>query len=138
MRALIVAALLMTAPAALEAQITTLVPPAREPQPVTAARDAAEAEARTDSIREVQLGDMREWVDSAAVAIAATPDSTTVEVDSGEVAMERPPLPRAPEPTEEFREGAPAPATATRLPLLALLGIGALGLGAALVKRPHV
>lgn len=138
MRAMIAAALLMVAPVALEAQITTLVPPPREPQPVTAAREAADAEARTDSIREVRLGDMREWVDSAAVAIAATPDSVTLEVDSGEVAVEDPPLPRAPEPTEEFREGAPAPATATRLPVLALVGIGALGIGAALVRRPHV
>ena len=138
MRAIFVAALLMVAPAALEAQITTLVPPAREPTPVTAARDAAEAEARADSIRTVQLSDMREWVDSASVAMAAAPDTAAVEVDSGEVAMERPELPRDREPTTEFREGAPAPATATRLPLLALIGIGALGIGAVLVRRPHV
>lgn len=137
MRSMIAAVLLMVAPAALEAQFTTLVPPQREAQPATAAQATAESQARADSIRRVQLGDMREWVDSAAVAIAALPDSGAVEIDSGEVAIERPPLPPAGEPTREFREGAPAPATATRLPVLALVGIGALGIGAALIRRPN-
>ena len=135
--AMIAAALLVAAPTILGAQFTTPVPPPRASQPAQAAQATAENEARADSIRRVQLSDMREWVDSAAVAIAAMPDTLTVEVDSGEVVVERPQPPRAPEPTTEFREGAPAPETATGLPLLALLGIGALGFGALLLGRPR-
>ena len=135
---ILAAALILASPAALEAQFTTLVPPPRDPQPAQGARVAAAQQTRDDSLRRVQLSDMRAWVDSAAVAIAGVRD-TLAEIDSGDVALERPALPRPVgeprQPTVTFREGAPAPATATGLPLLALLGIGALGIGAVLIGR---
>lgn len=138
MRALLAvsAVILITIPAAAQAQFTTVVAPPRAKQVAQSAESEADARARADSLMRARLGDMREWVDSAAVAIAGVPDTTRVEVvDSGVVA--RVPERRAPRPTTEFREGAPAPATATGLPTLALIGIGALGLGAVLIGRPR-
>ena len=138
MRALVVLTVvtLVTIPAAAQAQFTTVVAPPRAKQVAESAESAADARARADSLMRVRLGDMREWVDSAAVAISGVSDTArVVVVDSGEVALE--PERPAPRPTTEFREGAPAPATATGLPTLALIGIGALGLGAILLGRPR-
>ena len=137
MRAIVVLTLvtLVTVPAVAEAQFTTVVAPPREKEVAQSAQTGAEARARADSLMRARLGDMREWVDSAAVAIAGNIDTTRVEaVDSGVVVRE-PEVERR--PTTEFREGAPAPATATGLPTLALIGIGVLGLGAVLIGRPR-
>lgn len=124
-----------------EAQFTTVVAPPRPKEAATSAQQVAEARARADSAQAARLSDMRAWVDSAAGAIADFSDTLAVrvEVDSGEVVRDTmlatPQPPRR--PTTEFREGAPAPATATGLPALALLGIGALGIGAMLLGRPR-
>ena len=141
MRSLLAVAVvtLITLPAVAQAQFTTVVAPPREKQVAQSAEAAAVARARADSVMQQRLGDMREWVDSAAVALAGVSDTLRVEVvDSGVVLRDTaavPPEPRR--PTTEFREGAPAPATATGLPTLALIGIGALGLGAILLGRPR-
>lgn len=138
MRALLVltVVMLVTVPVAAEAQFTTVVAPPRPKVVAQSAASADSARAHADSVMQARLGDMREWVDSAAVAIAGVPDTMRVEaVDSGEVVRE--PERVEPRPTTEFREGAPAPATATGLPTLALIGIGVLGLGAVLIGRPR-
>lgn len=138
MRALLAVSVVMliTIPAAAEAQFTTVVAPPRAKQVAQSAESEADARARADSLMRARLGDMREWVDSAAVAIAGVPDTMRVEVVDSGVVVREPERP-APRPTTEFREGAPAPATATGLPTLALIGIGALGLGAVLIGRPR-
>ena len=138
MRALVVLTVvtLVTMPVAAEAQFTTVVAPPRAKEVAQSAAAADSARARADSLMRARLGDMREWVDSAAVAIAGGPDTRRVEtVDSGVVVRE--PERVEPRPTTEFREGAPAPATATGLPTLALIGIGMLGIGALLIGRPR-
>lgn len=138
MRALLVLTLvtLVTLPVAAEAQFTTVVAPPRAKEVARSAASADSARAHADSLMRVRLGDMREWVDSAAVAIAGVSDTMRVEaVDSGVVVRE--PERVEPRPTTEFREGAPAPATATGLPTLALIGIGMLGIGAVLIGRPR-
>ena len=138
MRALLVLTVvtLVTIPVAAEAQFTTVVAPPRAKEVAQSAESEAQARARADSLMRARLGDMREWVDSAAVAVAGVPDTMRVEaVDSGVVVRE--PARVEPRPTTEFREGAPAPATATGLPTLALIGIGMLGLGAVLIGRPR-
>jgi hypothetical protein len=127
---------LVTVPVAAEAQFTTVVAPPRAKEVAQSAASADSARAHADSLMRVRLGDMREWVDSAAVAIAGVSDTMRVEaVDSGVVARE--PERVEPRPTTEFREGALAPATATGLPTLALIGIGMLGIGAILIGRPR-
>lgn len=146
--ALAMAIALAAAPAA--AQFTAAVVPPKK---------LAKVDTMTvrDSVRQAQqqlatrLTDMRTWVDSAASAIAARTgtapadtaqaaaganDSTTVAagevaqpsiVDTTRAGAAAPP--QKTDKTERFRNGAPAPATATPLPLLALLGAAAVVLG---------
>jgi hypothetical protein len=92
----------------------------------------AEQKAQSDSISRTQLTNMRTWVDSAAglVPTATTADSLAQNTTT------------AAETTATMANGTRAPATASDLPLLALLGGVALVLGAFLIggdreHRPH-
>ena len=122
---------LLAAPAA-SAQFTGLVtPPPRPAPPVELVARAGDVTADTTAAQ--RMTDMKAWVDSAAVAVAAkAPQDTTTPP----VVVESPP---AVEPSREevsaFREGAPAPDTATPLPALLLLGAGLIAGGAALRRR---
>jgi hypothetical protein len=102
------------------AQITTYVAPSRPPAPdpaVVAATDSA----RRDSLAAVAMTNMKEWVDSAAGI--AVPES---------VGDSLPPV-----SVTTFEDGSVAPATASDLPTLALVGFVFLLLGAGLVaNRP--
>ena len=126
-------ALALTAsPAA--AQFTTFVPPRKAAVADTAPTQVAAAE-RADSVQRQTLTDMKVWVDSAARALSVNIDTSTVDslvVDSlaGEVVQEP-----ASVSTTEFREGAPAPDTATMFPMLAVAALGCLGAGALLLRR---
>ena len=119
------------------AQFTGVVipPPAKAP-PVAVAQTLAE---RRDSAVKVTMTNMKDWVDSAAatLGVVAAPVATDsahphVPVVTAPVAQE--PAARAPE-TTEFREGAPAPNTATPIPMLALTGLVSLGAGLWLLRR---
>ena len=102
------------------AQLTTYVAPSRPPAPdpaVVAATDSA----RRDSLAAVAMTNMKEWVDSAAGI--AVPES---------VGDSLPPV-----SVTAFEDGSVAPATASDLPTLALVGFVFLLLGAGLVaNRP--
>ncbi len=123
---------LLTAPAAL-AQFTGLVtPPPRPAPPVELVASAGDVSADTTTDR--RMSDMKAWVDSAAVAVAAQAPQDTA---TPPVVIETPQA-VTPPPQEEvsaFREGAPAPDTATPLPALLLLGAGLVAGGAALRRR---
>jgi hypothetical protein len=143
---LVAALVSATSPAA--AQFTSaVVPPKEKPRVDSTA-------VRGDSVRREQvkladrMKDMTAWVDSAAVALAAQPSSQAADTSApartaagasrdgervtaaatGEVAPSR-------DGTTRFENGAPAPATATELPLLFLLGIGVTLVGVALRRR---
>jgi hypothetical protein len=127
-----VLAALLAAPAA-SAQFTGLVtPPPRPAPPVEIVARAGDVSADTTIAR--RMTDMKAWVDSAAVAVAAqAPQDTTAPP----VIVETPPA-VVPPPQQEvtaFHEGAPAPDTATPLPALLLLGAGLIAGGAALRRR---
>jgi hypothetical protein len=126
------------------AQITTTIPrpkPNEQAQVAAARREAA----AQDSVTRVTLTGMKEWVDSAANALAVRPDTAGAPSVTG-VAAPAPPgaqpdttrssaQPQQPTPQQpEFRDGAPAPDTATPLPTLALAG-GALIVLGVLVRR---
>lgn len=127
-----IVAALLAAPGA-SAQFTGVVtPPPRPAPPVEMIAEAGAVDA--DTTAAARMSDMKAWVDSAAVAVAAlapqdtaTPPAVVIETPAAE-----------PAPQQEvtaFREGAPAPDTATVLPALLLLGAGLVAGGAALRRR---
>lgn len=142
------------APAA--AQFTSAVIP--PPQPV---RDTATAIPRADTARPPRrsqdsstaatLSSMKAWVDSAAQALSTqTPamgaDTTSTGAAKARGQSTRPPARSARDTgathaendtgrVQRFRNGAAAPDTATALPLLTLLGLGAVVAGAVLRRR---
>ena len=132
--ALVAASALALTAVPASAQFTTFVPPKKAAVVDTAPTQAA-AEERADSVQKQTLTDMKVWVDSAARALAVNIDTTAVDsmvVDSlaGDVVQE----PQGTS-TTEFREGAPAPDTATMFPMIAVAALGCLGAGALLLRR---
>ena len=123
---------LVAAPSA-SAQFTGLVtPPPRPAPPVEMIAEAGAVAA--DTTAAARMSDMKAWVDSAAVAVAAQAPQDTV---TPPVVIETPAA-AEPAPQQEvtaFQEGAPAPNTATALPALLLLGAGLIAGGAALRRR---
>jgi hypothetical protein len=124
------------------AQFTTFVTP---PRPrVDSAKIAPTPEqqrATSDSVARVTITNMKAWVDSAAGDIVVNrPDSTGRPVAAtGPVTTGTAPTQNAAsrESTATFQEGARAPDTATWLPLLVLVGMGAIGVGLVLLRwRP--
>lgn len=103
------------------AQITTYVAPSRPAAP-DPAMVAATDSARRDSLAAVAMTNMKEWVDSAA--------GISVPENVGDS------LP--PVSVTTFEDGSVAPATASDLPTLALVGFVFLLVGAGLVaNRPR-
>jgi hypothetical protein len=126
-----IVAALLAAPSA-SAQFTGLVTP--PPRPAPPVEIIARAGAVADTNATARMSDMKAWVDSAAVAVAAQAPQDTV---TPPVVIETPAA-AEPAPQQEvtaFQEGAPAPDTATPLPALLLLGVGLVAGGAALRRR---
>lgn len=127
------------------AQITTVISAPKRPD-AKQAEAARREEAAQDSVARVTLTNMKEWVDSAAAALALRPDTGTVPADSAaatsNVARTSPRpdsgagnVPAPATKPAEFRDGARAPNTATAIPTLALAGGALLVLGFALRRR---
>lgn len=116
----VVALVLAARPAA--AQITTYVAPPRasaEARELIATADSA----RRDSVTRAAVTNMTAWVDSAAGV--AVPSS--VGADSTDPGR----------PVTTFVDGSVAPATASALPALLLVGAAAFGVGLMLLARPR-
>jgi hypothetical protein len=126
-----------------DAQITTVIESPKRTdakQQVAAQRE----QVAQDSIARVTLTGMKQWVDSAAGALAIRPDTGTAPSETP-VAPPQSTPPRAdsvivakPKPAAapaEFRDGARAPNTATPLPTVALAGAVMILLGALLRRR---
>jgi hypothetical protein len=124
-------------PATAAGQFTTFVTP---PRPrVDSAKTVvtpAQQQAAADSVARVAITNMKAWVDSAAgdvvvnrVDSTGRPVAAPGPVTSGTAT--------AGASTSVFRDGARAPDTATWLPLLVLVGTGAIGVGVLLLRwRP--
>lgn len=126
-RAFIALVLLAVAPAAASAQFTTYIAP---PKKVDTARTptVAQAKATADSATRATLGNMKAWVDSAA-GVTVPPESTAVAMATADTDAVSTTTQTTTRETTTFRNGAPAPQTASDLPMLALIGFAALSLG---------
>lgn len=119
-------ALVLSASSA-QAQITTYVAPPRA-QPPTREMVAAADSARRDSVAQVATN-MKAWVDSAA---GVDVPSTVGRVDSAALVND------PGRPVSTFSDGAVAPATASNLPTIAVVGVVFVVIGAALLaNRPR-
>jgi hypothetical protein len=119
---------------ALSAQITTYIAPPR-PLPPSPEAVATADSARRDSVQVATMTNMKAWVDSAAgvTVPASVGDSAAMANDPG-----RPDLTTPTTPVTTFSDGTVAPATASDLPTLALLGVVGLVVGAGLLAtRPR-
>jgi hypothetical protein len=107
------------------AQITTYVAPPR-PAPPDPAVVAATDSVKRDSLARVAMTNMKEWVDSASgIAVSAAVGDSIPANDPGQ-------------PITSFEDGSVAPATASDLPTLAVVGFVFLVVGAGLVaNRPR-
>ena len=139
------AAMLIAGAASANAQITTVVasPPKRN-NPAQQAAVQREQAAAQDSIARVTMTGMKEWVDSAAAALAIRPDTVPTAADTSvgtpRAATAPTPGSRSQAPTRadstaEFREGARAPDTATPIPAIALAGAVLIAIGVAMKRR---
>ncbi len=116
----------MLTPIASQAQFTTFIAPPRASADSAKAATVAVARARSDSSAQASITNMKAWVDSAAgVAAPAVTDSVQVAMTT--------PTPTSPSATTSFSNGAVAPATASYLPMLALLGLASLSVGIVLL-----
>ena len=115
--------LLVLSAAQLGAQITTYVAPPRTQMP-SARMVAAADSAQRDSIAQATMTNMKAWVDSASgIAVPAHVGDSIPAGDPGRPV------------TTTFEDGAVAPATASNLPSLSVLGLLAIAAGALLLTR---
>jgi len=123
-----VAALVGLGAARADAQITTVIATPKRAE-ANAQAVARREEVAQDSIARVTLTGMKQWVDSAASALALRPDTGTSPSEAPSQApssssqrRDSAATPARPAQSPEFRDGARAPDTATQLPALALAG----------------
>ena len=125
-RHLLVLAALAGVPQFATAQFTTFIPPKNKVVDSVKAAVVAEQKAHADTAASMRLTNMKTWVDSAAGVLPVP----TTAVDSLAAAVPA-------SDTVTMRNGARAPATASALPLIALLGATMLVVGAMLLGGPR-
>lgn len=125
-RRLLALALVAGLPGIAGAQFTTFIPPVNKTADSVKAAVVAEQKVQQDSVATVQMTNMKTWVDSAA-GIVPTP---VTSVDSMGVATT---VATTTVDSTMFANGTRAPATASMLPLLLLVGLGFIGAGIAVM-----
>jgi len=110
------------------AQITTYVPPPRPAQPTAQAVATADS-ARRDSVAQVSMRNMKEWVDSAAGVAVPSYDTAVAVVPVVPVVNDTTLRPTV----TTFSNGTVAPETASDLPVIVVLGVVGLVVGAGLL-----
>jgi hypothetical protein len=131
-----------------QAQNTAVIIPPKRADTVVA-DSVRRAQAAQDSVARVTLTDMKQWVDSAAQALAVQPDTGAVATPRTDTAAavaapataQRPDSAvqsRPPSQAAEFRDGARAPDTATPFPTFAVIGGAMVLAGIAIGRRRRV
>lgn len=125
------AALLAFLPLTASAQFTAVITPPKKEQAVAVAQATP---GQRDSVQQVKMTDMKEWVDSAATALSAKAPSTT---DSAVVVTRPAPVSAKPAShhTAASTTSTTLPDTASPLPFVALLGLGMIIAGLVLMRR---
>ncbi|HXT14430.1 MAG TPA: hypothetical protein VN706_02290 [Gemmatimonadaceae bacterium] len=127
LRRILVAAAFVGIPGIASAQFTTFIPPKNKAADSVKAAVAVQQQMQSDSISHAQIANMRTWVDSAA-GVTPAPVTAADSLSNGAATTS------AAAETTTFRNGTRAPATASDLPLFALIGTGALLLGTILLR----
>ena len=122
-----VLAILAVAPAVAQAQFTTFIPPQNKVADSAKAVVATQVKAHSDSAVNMQLANMKTWVDSAAGIAQPAPGAAEASINA---------TPTANTSVMAMRNGRRAPATASLLPLFALIGAIALATGVFLLSGP--
>jgi len=127
-------------PVAASAQFTTFIAPPDRVKDSIKAATVAEQRAVADSITHAQITGMKAWVDSAG-GIAPIPPRTDTKtwVDSAANALSQPPridTTLRPTPITATSNGVVAPATASSLPFILVVGGSAMLIGLILLRRP--
>lgn len=137
-RRLMLLAVVAGLPSTALAQFTTFIPPRPPAVDSVKAAVAVQQKAKTDSSVNLQLTNMKTWVDSAAGIVtppATTSDSLAAGLTPASTATASVTPPDAPLPdSARFKNGIPAPATASELPLVALIGAVLLTVGFLIVS----
>jgi len=135
-RTLVMSAVLIVGAGVSQAQITTYVAPPRPAAPSAQAVATADS-VRRDSVAQVTMTNMKAWVDSAAGVPAPRVAEVTRPVVNDKLrASVVGDTSRTTVTT--FSNGSVAPATASELPLLGILGFALLAVGALLLaNRPR-
>jgi hypothetical protein len=137
------AAILALGAARADAQITAVInAPKRTDAKVQAA--AQREQVAQDSVARVTLTGMKQWVDSAAEALAIRPDTGTVPSETAVVSKQpspptdsvATPPSKSATPATAVRDGVRAPNTATQMPTIVLVGFVLILLGDRLRRRP--
>jgi hypothetical protein len=130
-RQLLVVALVAGLPGIAGAQFTTFIPPhPKAVDTVAAPVSVATAATRADTAMNTQLTNMKTWVDSAA-GLAPVPMTARDSLATATMVADTTIT------TTTMRDGSRAPATASELPLIALLGAVTLSAGLLLMRRPR-
>jgi cobalamin biosynthesis Mg chelatase CobN len=138
------AAIVVLGAATADAQITTVMDPPKRVDP-KAQVAAKREEVAQDSIARVTMTGMKQWVDSAATALAVRPDTGAISVSDTAVTSPQQPAkrtasatntPTRPAAPAEFRDGARAPNTGTPLPTIVLIGAVMVLVGVVMRRRP--
>lgn len=112
------------------AQFTTFIPSQTKAADSVKTAVATQQRAQADSVQRVQLTNMKTWVDSAA-GVVAPPVATRADSLMGlpPDSLVRSQAQLATDSAPTLKNGARAPATASNLPLFALLGAIGVGIG---------
>ncbi len=132
-RRLLVVALIAGLPGIASAQFTTFIPPQPKVVDSVKAVVAAATVARKDSVVNMQLTNMKTWVDSAAGVAQAPVSATAADSLFASAAVASTPM-----PATKMVNGQRAPATASALPLIALLGGATLSVGLLVLAGPRL
>ena len=125
------ASVVIAAPA--PAQFTTFIAPPSPVKDSIKAAVVAQQHAAADSITRAQITDMKTWVDSAAGLVAPVRPTDTTSARDTTLTKNNTTVARSTVPGAAL-----APETASPLPFMLVIGVAAMLLGLAMMRKPSL